>query len=354
MSPTDGTCDPAFRSVGEAFAEIQGRDPAGAAVAVWHQSRLVVDLWGGAAAGTRSWDRDTLVMPYSVSKPLTAVCVLLLVARGRLGLDARASTYWPELRCEATVRQLLDHSAGLVALERPAPASAFLDWEELCGRLAEQEPAWAAGSAVGESPLFYGHLLGELVRRVDGRSLGQFLRDEVCLPRRLDLHVGVRPEDQSRVADLVPAPGFPGDGGGPLRAAALGNPPGVADPGLVNSRAWRAAEVPAVNAHVTARAVAQLYWGLARGDILPRGLVDELSTVQASGVDAVTGSPAQWGLGVAIEPDGWGMGGLGGSLGWWSEEGGYALAFVTAYLDSHDRSAQLENAVRGSIGLPPL
>jgi CubicO group peptidase (beta-lactamase class C family) len=293
-------------------------------------------------------------MPYSVSKPFAAVCALLLVARGRLELDTRANAYWPELRCEATVRQLLDHSAGLVCLDRPAPTSAFFDWDDLCSRLAEQGPAWAPGSAVGESALFYGHLVGELIRRVDGRSLGQFLRDEICSPRGLDVHFGLTREELGRVADLVAPPGFPGDGGGPLRASALGNPPGATDPAVVNSPAWRMAEVPAVNAHVTARGVASFFASLARGDLLPRDLVTELSTVQASGIDAVTGSAAQWGLGVAIDSDGWGMGGLGGSVGWWSEEGAYALGFVTAYLAGHDRGTQVENTVRDCVGLPPL
>ena len=352
----DGFCDPRFAPVEAAFAEVLGRSAAGSAVAVWHDGDFVVDLWGGWADAGRTipWARDTLVMPYSVSKPFAAVCALRLVADGRLDLDAAANTYWPQLRCGATVRQLLDHSAGLVLLDRPAPTSAFFDWDDMCARVAEQEPEWAPGSGVGESALLYGHPLGEIVRRVDGRRIGAFLREEVCQPLGLDVHLGVEPDDLPRVADLVAAPGFPADGGGPLRQAALANPPGATDMRIVNSPEWRMAEIPAVNTHVTARGVAGFYAALATGDLLPAELVRELSRVQAAGDDAVTGSHTAWGLGVAVEADGWGMGGLGGSLGWWSEQGRYAFGFVTAYLDEHDRSAHVENAARRALQLPPL
>lgn len=352
----DGFCHPRFRPVQRAFAEVASDDLPGSAVAVWQRGELAVDLWAGwaDAARTMPWARDTLVMPYSVSKPFAAVCVLQLVAGGQIELDAAANRYWPELRCTATVRQLLSHSAGLVMLDRPAPTSAYFDWDDLCARLAEQEPAWTPGAAVGESAVLYGHLLGELVRRVDGRRIGAFLEERVSRPLGLDIHFGVAADDLSRVADLVATPGFPPAGGGPLRAAAISNPPGATDPGVINSPAWRSAEIPAINAYVTARAVATFYAELVTGRLLPRELVQELSRIQASGEDAVTGSRADWGLGVAVEPDGWGMGGLGGSLGWWSEEGSYALGFVTAYLGGHDREERIENAVRHCLELPPL
>jgi CubicO group peptidase (beta-lactamase class C family) len=345
----EGSCDRRFRSVGEAFAEVVRRSAAGSAVAVWHGGRMVVDLWGGQATAGEPWTRETLVMPYSVSKPFAALAALLLVADGRIALDEPARTYWPEMRCEATVRQLLDHSAGLIELEEHAPTAAFFDWHDLCTRLARQQPSWTPGTAVGESALFYGHLIGEIVRRVDGRALGRFFRDEVAAPHDLDIHVGVRRTDLPRIADLVA-----GDGFSPRPSRALGNPPGAVDMAVVNSAQWRMAEVPAVNAHVTARAVAGFYSALSGGRLLPVELVAEMSSVQAEGVDAVTGSYARWGLGVAIEPDGWGMGGLGGSLGWWSREGEYALGFVTAHLVDHDRATPIENAVRSCLGLAPL
>ena len=332
--------------------------PAGAGLAVWQDGRFVVDLWGGPVrtqAGDGRWRRDTLAMPYSVSKPFAAVCLLKLVASGDVALDEHARRYWTELRSPATVRQVLCHSAGLVALDEPAPTETFWDWDDLCRRLAAQEPSFAPGTAVAESALFYGHLVGELVRRVDGRPLGRYLREEVCGPASLDIHVGLSAAEIARVADLVAAPGFAGgSGGGPLRDAAVGNPAGGRDMAVVNSPQWRSAEIPAVNAHATARAVAGFYARLVDGRILPRELVTEMASVQAAGTDLVTGSDARWGLGVGIEPDGWGMGGMGGSLGWWSEEGRYAIGFVTAYLNDHDRSLALENTVRSCLGLAAL
>lgn len=355
MTP-GGFCTPSFRPVLDLFTEVVRDAPVGSALAVWHDGRMVVDVWGGAAdaSGRRAWAADTLVMPYSVSKPFAAACALDLVARGRLVLDEPAARYWPELQCAATVRQILCHSAGLVALDEPTPTGAFFEWDDLCRRLAAQPPAWQPGTAVGESALFYGHLLGELVRRVDGRSLGRYLDEQICRPAALDIHIGLDPAALPRVADLVADAAFPGTNGGPLKTAALGNPPGATDTEVVNSTAWRTAEIPAVNAHATARAVAEFYARLAKGRILPAGLVREMTTVQAAGRDAVTGSDARWGLGVAVDSDGWGMGGTGGSVGWWSEDGHYAFAFLTAHLSDHQRSSALENAVRECLGLPSL
>ena len=140
----------------------------------------------------------------------------------------------------------------------------------------------------------------------------------------------------------------------PAMSRALANPPGALDPAVVNGRRWRRAEVPAVNGHGTARAVAGLYAALHQGRLLARETVDLMAAVAADGPDVVLGDDRRWGLGVAVEDDGWGMGGVGGSLGWWSEEGGYALGFVTGEIAGHERAGRLEDAVRDCLGLPPL
>ncbi len=169
---------------------------------------VVGRLVGRVAAGHRAWSRDSIVQPYSVSKPFVAVCELLLVQRGELELDAAVQRYWPEFRAKATVRQVLSHQAGVVALAAPAPTELFFDWDEMCRRLAAEPPAWEPGTAVGESALFYGHLVGELVRRADGRRIGAFLRDEVTAPLGLDLPSGcpgrIRPgPSSSRVSTRI-------------------------------------------------------------------------------------------------------------------------------------------------------
>jgi CubicO group peptidase (beta-lactamase class C family) len=357
--PHGGEVAPRFEPVEAAFREVVAAQPGtGASLAVWHDGEWVVDLWGGWAdeARTRPWRSDTLVMPYSVTKPFAAVCVLLLVDRGVLALDEPVVTYWPELRAATTLRQLLAHRAGLVLLDEPLPTEAFFDWDRLCASLAAQPPAWEPGTAAGESALFYGHLLGEVVRRVDGRSLGRFLAEEVCGPLDLDFHVGLGEAELDRVAALT---GFgeefrrAAEGRPPLYARAIANPPGAQDPAVVCSERWRRAEVPAVNGHGTARSVAGLHAALGRGDLLSEAVRREM----VSGVedeDLVIGGPTTWGLGVALDPDGFGMGGLGGSFGWWSEVGGYAVAFLTGHVGDHDRGDRLEGVLRETLGLPPL
>jgi CubicO group peptidase (beta-lactamase class C family) len=355
---SSGTTANGFAAVRDVFNEVLEQQPGtGAALAVWRDGDWVVDLWGGHAdaARTRPWQQDTLVMPYSVTKPFTAVCALILVERGMLQLDGPVQAWWPELRAPTTLRQLLSHRAGFVVLDEPAPMEAFLDWDRLCALLAAQQPSWVPGTASGESALFFGHLVGEVVRRVDGRSLGRFLAEEVCRPLQLDFHVGLGSAELARTADLT---GFgaalsPSPDQGPLYERALANPPGARDPAVVNSAAWRRAEIPAVNGHGTAKGVAGLYVALHEGRILGPDLLRELVTGPLD-VDLVMGDQRTWGLGVVVEPDGWGHGGLGGSLGWWSEEGGYAFAFVTGHIAEYERSAHLENAVREVLALPPL
>jgi CubicO group peptidase (beta-lactamase class C family) len=325
---------------------------------VWYDGRWVVDLWGGWADGarTRPWDAGSLVMPYSVTKPFAAVCVLRLVDAGLVELDAPMSTYWPGLRAPATVRQVLAHTAGVAMLERPAPTDAFYDWARMCALVAEQEPQWTPGDGVGESALLYGHLLGEVVRRTDGRALGRFLREEVCDPHGLDFHVGLGDAELARVVDLT---GFDAEflrgtlAEGRLMGPALSNPPGALDPAVVNGERWRRAEVPAVNGHGTARSVAGLYVALRHGGLLSDRTLEQMLTPTGVGHDRVVGADVSWGLGVALDEDGWGMAGTGGSFGWWSETGGYALGFVTGHVAGHDRGDRVEAALREVLGLHP-
>ncbi|WP_083419698.1 serine hydrolase domain-containing protein [Pseudofrankia sp. BMG5.36] len=356
-----GVVAPGFEPVRVAFERVLAEAAGtGAAVAAWHDDAWVVDLWGGTAdaAGMTAWGRDSIVMPYSVTKPFAAVCALLLVERGRLDLDSRVDRYWPGFAAPATVRHVLAHQAGLVALDRPLPTAALFDWDFICAALAAQQPLWTPGTAHGESALFYGHLLGELVRHVDGRRLATFLREEVCEPLGLDFTIGLTPEQQARAVELTGLDAAfrlrAADGRPELYKRAIGNPPGVQDGAVANSAALRAAEVPAVNGHGTARAVAGLYAALLSGQLLGPSLLAEATTAQCSGPDRVMGSLNAWGLGFGVDEDGFGMGGLGGSLGWASRSGRYAYAFVTGSMGDHARSDAVENVLRGCLSLPPL
>jgi CubicO group peptidase (beta-lactamase class C family) len=358
-----GIAEPAFAPVRDVFEQVlveQDRARAtGAAVAVWHEGRWVVDLWGGYSdtARTAPWTRDTLVMPYSVTKPFAAVCALVLADRGGIDLDAPLTTYWPELTARTTMRQVLCHQSGLALLEDPAPEEAFYDWDLMCSLVAAQPPLWEPGTACGESALLYGHQIGEVIRRVDGRTLGTFLREEVCGPQGIEFAVGLRDEELSRVADLT---GFDasfrrrGEDGSPVMRRALANPPGALDPDVVNGVRWRTAEIAAVNGHGTARGVAGLLVAVEQGRLLSPGMKRAMTSVAASGTDRVLDRQAAWGLGVGIDDDGYGMGGVGGSVAWCSTEGAYVLGFVTGWIADHDRMTRIDNAVRGCLGLPPL
>ena len=358
--PLGGDVDSRFEPVREAFVEVLRSQPGtGASVAAWYDGRWVLDLHGGwaDAAHTRPWTPETLVMPYSVTKPFAAMTVLVLAERGVLDLDAPVHDTWPELTARTTLREALAHRAGLVVLDEPAPVEAFYDWQLMCRLLEDQQPTWPPGTAQGEAALFYGHVLGEVVRRVDGRSLGQVLREEVCGPLGLDFHVGLGPGDLGRVADLT---GFDeefrrrGEQQAEIYRRALGNPPGALDPEVVNSERWRRAEIPALNGHGTARAVAGLYQAVATGRLLGDDMRRQLLTGQGEEPDLVIGDTREWGLGVVLDEDGYGMGGVGGSFGWWSEQGGYAFAFLTGHIGDHDRGDRLENTFREVLGLPPV
>jgi CubicO group peptidase (beta-lactamase class C family) len=357
----DGTVDARFDAVRDVFAGVVSALPGtGAAVAARTDGRWVVDLWGGYADQSRQrpWRADSIVQPYSVTKPFVALCALLLVDRGSLELDAPMQRYWPEFRAQASVRHVLSHQAGVVAIDTPVSTETFYDWDRMCELLAEQEPAWTPGTAHGESPLLYGHLVGELVRRIDGRSLGRFLRDEVCTRLGLDFAIGLTPAEHDRAVDLTGldeqfrrqnAAGRP-----PFYQRAIANPPGAQDAAVVNSRVWRSAEIPAVNGHGTARAIAGLYATLLEGGLLYSTLLNEATTAQCSGRDLVFGHDNAWGLGFAVDADGFGMGGLGGSYGGASRIGGYAFSFVTGSMGDGTPAIAVENSLRECLVLPAL
>jgi CubicO group peptidase (beta-lactamase class C family) len=356
----EGRVEPGFEPVRDAFADgFASGGELGASAAAVVDGRLVVDLWGGSVDETgRAWQRDTLVNVFSVTKPLAAACLLVLVERDRLALDDAVARWWPEFAAAGkegvTVRQVLAHQAGLDCFRAQLAPDDLLDWDRATALLAGSPPRWPPGSTHGEHAAYYGHLVGELVRRVDGRSLGRFLRDELAGPWQLDFHVGLGPGELTRAADVVdPDGGFRREalaGPEPYRLA-VDNPPAMLDPAVVNSARWREAEIPAVNGHGAARAVAQFYAGLAAGGVLDGvrllsdDLVAQMLATQHEGKDEVLGRHVVWGLGVQVDADGYGLGGIGGSAGWWDTRG-YAFGYATRRLGTHDRAEAVEAALR--------
>ncbi len=374
----EGPCDARFARVREVFAEsFASGAETGSSVAVSVDGRPVVDLWGGSAdaAGTRPWQRDTIVNLYSTTKGLAALCAHLLVDRGELDLDAPVAQYWPEFAAagkqKILVRQLLCHQAGLAAIRRPFSMDEFYDWDATTSALAAETPWWEPGTAHGYHALTFGHLIGEVVRRISGKSLGTFFRDEVAKPLGADLHIGLAASEDARVADLIPpsadalaAASSTAASGANLELVArvLANP--AVNPLETRSRAWRGAEIPAANGHGNARSIARVYAALACGGgiggatLCRAETIANASGVQTSGVDLVLQFPITWGLGYIVNADkalygpnprSFGHTGYGGSFGFADPDAhvsvGYAMNRMAATLAGEPRGAALVQAV---------
>ena len=360
-----GRCEPGFGRVRDALSEIlAGGEEIGAALAVCVDGHLVVDLWAGYAdaARTRPWDRDTIVNLYSIGKAVTAVCALRLVEAGRLDLDAPVARYWPEFaqagKAQIPVRYLLTHQAALPAIARPLPSGAWSHWDVMTAALAAQAPWWEPGTGHGYHVNTQGFLVGEVVRRITGKTLGTYLREAVTGPAGVDFFIGLGPELEGRCADVLPQQATPEGGelrrqlsvnpaslsGLPLmRVNAYRNPPEVSGTGVVNTRPWRAAEVPSTNGHGNARAVARLYSALA-GDgelggvhVLSPEMIARATEQQVYGDDIVLQRPTRFGLGfqltMAERPLGpssraFGHFGAGGSLGFADPDARVAFGYA--------------------------
>ncbi|MBV8980787.1 MAG: beta-lactamase family protein, partial [Acidimicrobiia bacterium] len=206
-----GRCDSRFEAVRGAFARnFEELGDVGAAVAVRVDGEPVVDLWGGLAdaAAEKPWDEDTLALVFSTTKGWTAVCALLLWERGVLDIDAPVASVWPEFAAAGkqsiTTRQLLSHQAGLPAFDEPMTIEECHDLDIVSARLAGQSPRWEPGTAHGYHAITYGWLVGEVIRRVSGRTVGQLFAEEVADPLELDTHIGLQALDFPRVAKLLP------------------------------------------------------------------------------------------------------------------------------------------------------
>ena len=356
MTQPAGFCDPAFKTVRDAFAQnfADGLE-LGASLSVSVAGQNVVDLWGGYhdAARTRAWERDSLVCVFSCTKGVVAVATMWAVARGLVDLDAPVASYWPEFAAEGKstlpVRWLLTHEAGLPAIgHRMAPGS-LSDWDAMTTALAAQAPWWEPGTAHGYHGVTYGHLVGEVLRRATGRDCGELIRAELASPLGVDLCMPLPAPFDARTADLVVELSPEGtffDRWNPkssLGPKAFGNPPDCNDPAHCTSDLFRRAEIPAANLHTDARSLDRLYAVLAAGgrldglDLAPASLVDEFATVQVRGDDLVMELPTAFALGFEHTIPEWPFGpgartyghnGSGGSLGIVDPEAGVSLGYA--------------------------
>lgn len=363
MTDIHGTCDERFTAVHEAFSANFGTGfEVGASVAVVHDGELVVDLWGGYCdeARTQPWQRDTITNVWSTTKTMTALCALVLADRGELDLNAPVARYWPEFAANAKqgvlVRHLLGHTAGLSGWQEPMTPDDALDWDISTSRLAAQAPWWEPGTASGYHAITQGQLVGEVIRRISGRSLGAFFHDELAVPLGADFWIGLPASEDHRVTNVIPPPPLalpPGADPGSIALRTLGNPP--LDAAEAWTEKWRRAELPAANGHGNARSVARVQSVLSHGGeieghcfLSPAGC-DVVFCQQAQGVDLVLGVPLTLGIGYGINSADLPIGPNPRTCFW----GGWGGSLVVNDLDARMTIAYVMNRMgEGTLGDP--
>ena len=329
-----GTCSARFEPLRELFAaKLESAEDLGASLAVNIDGEMVVDLWGGWAdeARTVPWTENTITNVFSTTKCMTSLAALVLVDRGELDLDANVARYWPEFAARGKegikVRHLLSHTSGVSGWEQPITLDDLYDWDKSTALLAAQAPWWEPGTASGYHMLNYGHLIGEVIRRITGQRLGEFFAAHIAGPLGADFHIGLPSSEFPRVANVVPPPAIPTM---PVFDPAQLDPNSVAFKTWTNPRmppeysgteGWRRAEIGAGNGHGNARSVARLQSAVACGGVvdgvrlLSPLTIDRVFEVQSDGIDLVIGIPFKFGVGYSLTPEGrvcaWG--GAGGS-----------------------------------------
>jgi CubicO group peptidase (beta-lactamase class C family) len=315
-----GSCDERFKGVGDVLAaNIDREADVGASVAVTLEGELVVDIWGGYADEGRSrpWERDTITNVWSTTKTMTALCALILADQGELDVSRAVSDYWPEFgaagkRNVVLVRHLLGHTAGLPGWSAPMAIEDLYDWEKATSLLAAQEPWWEPGTVSGYHALTQGYLVGEVIRRVAGQTVGTFFREQVAGPLGADFHIGLDPGEFDRVANVIPPPApVPEEmasAASETAIRAMSNPPLPAEASWTEP--WRRAEIPAANGHGHARSVASIQAAMANGGevggrrLLSAAGVERVLEEQSNGTDLVMGVPVRFGLGYGLpSPD---------------------------------------------------
>ena len=372
-----GYCEDNFIEARDIFEKsISSGFELGGSIAVEVQGKKVIDLWGGYLDHTQSkaWEENTLVNVFSTTKGIAAICLLQLIEKGLLDIEKPVCEYWPEFSVNGKenipVKYLFCHKAGLCGVREPLESGAFSNWDLITAELAKQEPLWEPGTAHGYHAITYGHLVGELLRRIDGRTIGQYFKEEIAEPLNLDFWIGLPDSEFDRVSDIYPSkPGplqylFPlltklprfmlpgrakflldfGDTSKPV-GAAFNNPPISSNRGMeANTKQWRNAEIPAANGHGTARSIAKLYGILANGGsrdgihVLSPETIEKGRQTQSDGKDLVLGGMrTRFGLGFMLgtenvsmgpNPNAFGHGGAGGSLGFSDPDNNISLGFV--------------------------
>jgi CubicO group peptidase (beta-lactamase class C family) len=379
MPDLQGHSEPRFDALRAALQKnVDSGADLGASLVVDIDGERVVDLWGGFrdAARTTPWDEHTITNVWSSTKTVTSLAALMLADRGELDVYAPVARYWPEFAAngkqDIAVRHLLAHTSGVSGLEQPAVVEDLYDWEKSTTRYAAQAPWWEPGTASGYHALNFGHLIGEVVRRITGKGLKQFVAEEIAGPLGADFQIGAVESDWGRIADVVPPPPLPFD----LEAAGpdspvvktFTGPPAIAE--AANTPGWRGADIGGANGHGNARSVARIMSALARGGevdgvrLLRPQTIDLIFDEQVHGVDLVLGVPLRFGIGYGLPerdtipwiPDGricfWG--GWGGSMIIMDLDRKLTISYMMNLMGpgivGSDRSAEYTQAIYDALG----
>ncbi len=387
----NGSCVVGFEPVRDAFeSNFNDRNEIGAAVAVWVDGELVVNLFGGTADTYHSkpWQRDTLASIFSGSKALTSTCVHLLADRGEIDLDSPVADYWPEFaqagKQDITIATVMGHRSGVIGPRTRLTPEETVDWDAVCTHIANSEPWWIPGTAQGYHVVSFGFILGEIVRRVTGQTLGEYLRREIAEPLGIDVHIGLPQAQHHRCADMINKPHIRdvlAAGQAPDCPTTLTEHPMAAlsiamgfipddELGSNDITAWRTSEFPATNAHVTALGLATFYNALAQGKLLSYEHMEKCRISQGGfDTDVVLGPRVAdhgWGLGYMLNQRGvngpnkrtFGHGGSGGSFGFVDLEHRIGYAYVMNRFDAtkcnaDPRSVALSSEVYSALGVTP-
>ena len=388
-----GTCDAKFQEVRQEFERnFQQRGEVGASVCVTVGGQTVVDLWGGKANAETGapWNEDTVSIVFSATKGATAICAHILASRGQLDLDAPVAKYWPEFaqsgKENIPVKMLLNHQAGLPAVRENLPQGAYADWDVMVNALAKEEPFWEPGTRNGYHALTFGWLVGEVVRRVSGKSLGTFFKDEIAGPLGLDFWIGLPEDKESRVAPMIAAEPDPDSlffqeiaKPGSLQSLVLLNAGGYmgATPEY-DTRAAHAAEIGGAGGVTNARGLAGMYEPLALGgkkgsvELVNSETLDRMGRVSSStGRDAVLVMPTRFALGfmktmdnrkepagvqdsVLTSEEAFGHVGAGGSFGFADPKAGMSFGYTMNRMGPgaslNDRGQSMVDAVYRALG----
>ena len=358
MTAIHGTFDPRFAPVREALARnFAEKGDVGACVAVSYNGEMVVDLWGGFrdAAKTQAWSQDTIINVYSSTKTMAAMSLLVLADRGEVDLYAPVSRYWPEFaqngKDKVEVRHFMSHSAGLSGLDEPMQPEGVYDWDRMVTALARQKPWWEPGTRSGYHALTQGHLIGEVVRRVTGQTIGTFFRKEIAEPTGADFYIGTPESEFGRIGELIPPDVAP---------AGMADPASIAGKTFANPRidardaataAWRKAEIPAANGHGNARGIVRAQTAMANGGVaFGKRILSEAGTrrifdKQTHTTDLVLGVPIVFGMGYGLSSEAMPMG-PNEHIAYW---GGWGGSTVVVDQDARLCVSYVMNRMEGSL-----